>query len=254
MASILVVDDEPDMRDLIQLNLELDGHRVTTASDGVEAMDALRHEIPDLVLLDLAMPELDGWGVLSAMKSRDDDVSRTPVLMLTAHDSVDNRIRGGIEGALRCLPKPFQLAQLRQAVGDALAGGPEPAQRRRAQAAALEQLARRERTGGGADDEAVHRVRPHLTRLEHRRSDAPPEGAELGAAPRSLDRLTDKQRAILHQLARSSSVSAAAADLGMSRSNIYASLRRIGRKLDVATVPDLVALVREGGLLDDRHP
>jgi DNA-binding response OmpR family regulator/DNA-binding CsgD family transcriptional regulator len=254
VATILVVDDEPDIRELIRLNLEFEGHRVTAAADGSEALRMLGREVPDLVLLDLAMPELDGWAVLAAMKGRDDDVSRTPVLMLTAHDSVDNRIRGGIEGALRCLPKPFRLDQLRQAVDDALGGGPEPAQRRRAQAAALEELARQERGGDVADAGAPPRVRPHLTRLEHRRAEPPTASGGPSDARRAVGQLTDKQRAMLRQLATSSSVSAAADELGVSRSNIYASLRRVARKLNVASVPEVVMLVRDGDLLDDPAP
>src|SRR3954453_4132409 len=146
MATILVVDDEPDIREIVQLNLELDGHRVLTAGNGNEALALLGDELPDVMLLDLNMPELDGWAVLQRIKEAGDaDVSRIPVLMLTAYDTADNRVRGGIEGAIRYLTKPFSPDALRDEIHDALEGEPEPVKRLKAQQAALEQLARMEK-------------------------------------------------------------------------------------------------------------
>src|SRR4051794_23439073 len=127
MATILVVDDEPDIREIVQLNLELDGHRVLTAGNGNEALAILGDELPDVMLLDLNMPELDGWPALQRIKEAGAPaVSRIPVLMLTAYDPADNRVRGGIEGAIRYLTKPFSPDLLRQEVHGALDGEPEP--------------------------------------------------------------------------------------------------------------------------------
>ena len=146
MATILVVDDEPDIRTLVQLNLELDGHRVVTAANGAEALELIADEVPDLMLLDLMMPEVDGWTVLETIKAASDlDVNRIPVVMLTANDAADARLRGGIEGAIKYLTKPFSPTVLREEINGALAGDPEPLQRRRSQQAALEQLARIEK-------------------------------------------------------------------------------------------------------------
>ena len=247
VATILVVDDEPDIRQLVQLNLELDGHRVITAGNGKEALEVLEHEVPDVMLLDLNMPEVDGWAVLQAIKEAGDaDVNQIPVLMLTAYDTADNRVRGGIEGAIRYLTKPFSPTALRDEIRDALEGDPEPVKRRRAQRAALEQLARIEK---GTDPLISSPfTRPHLTRLEHRPSPTP-EPKLLVEARDKLDELTDKQRDLLDRLASAPSVSDAATDLGVSRSNVYASLRRISRKLGIASVPDLLTLVRDGTLL-----
>jgi DNA-binding response OmpR family regulator len=239
MATILVVDDEPDIRALVQLNLELDGHRVVTAGNGAEALELIADEVPDVMLLDLMMPEVDGWTVLETIKATADlDVNRIPVLMLTANDAADARVRGGIEGAIRFMTKPFSPAVLRDEVRLALEGDPEPTKRRRAQQAALEQLARIEK-GADAADSIV--PRPHLTRLEHR----PTEPKQVVAARERLSSLTDKQRELLDKLASAASVSDAAADLGVSRSNVYASLRRISRKLGVPSVPELLGLVRD---------
>ena len=247
MATILVVDDEPDIRHLVQLNLELDGHRVLTAGNGHEALAVLENEIPDVMLLDLNMPELDGWAVLQRIKDAGDtDVSRIPVLMLTAYDTADNRVRGGIEGAIRYLTKPFSPTALRDEIRDALEGEPEPVKRRKAQQAALEQLARMEKGSDPLGGSTA--TRPHITRLEHRPTPTP-EPKQLTDARVKLTELTDKQRDLLDRLATAASVSDAATDLGVSRSNVYASLRRISRKLGVASVPDLLVLVRDGSLL-----
>ena len=245
MATILVVDDEPDIRALVQLNLELDGHRVITAANGAEALELVADEVPDVMLLDLMMPEVDGWTVLETIKAASDlDVNRIPVLMLTANDAADTRVRGGIEGAIRFMAKPFSPANLREAVAAALEGDSEPAKRRKAQQAALEQLARMEK--GGDVPESVA-PRPHLTRLEHRPS-AATEPQQVVAARGRLATLTDKQQELLSRLATASSVSDAATELGVSRSNVYASLRRISRKLGVPSVPELLTLVRDGTL------
>lgn len=248
MATILVVDDEPDIRQLVQLNLELDGHRVLTASNGNEALAVLEDEIPDVMLLDLNMPELDGWSVLQRIKDAGDaDVNQIPVLMLTAYDTADYRVRGGIEGAIRYLTKPFSPNTLREEIREALEGDPEPIKRRRVQQSALEQLARMEK--GAAEPLAgSSATRPHITRLEHRPAPAP-ESKQLLDARGKLDDLTEKQRNLLDRLSTASSVSDAAAEIGVSRSNVYASLRRISRKLGVASVPDLLVLVRDGSLL-----
>jgi len=251
VATILVVDDEPDIRQLVQLNLELDGHKVLTASNGAEALQMLGAELPDVMLLDLNMPELDGWAVLQRIKEAGDtDVSHIPVLMLTAYDTADNRVRGGIEGAIRYLTKPFSPTALRDEIRDAIAGDPEPVKRRRAQQAALEQLARMEKGADPSGAGTPFQTRPHLTRLEHRPTPTP-EPKQLTDARDKLVELTDKQRDLLERLSKAASVSDAATDLGVSRSNVYASLRRISRKLGIASVPDLLVLVRDGSLLGD---
>jgi DNA-binding CsgD family transcriptional regulator len=116
----------------------------------------------------------------------------------------------------------------------------KPTKRRRAQQAALEQLARLEK-GSEITESAA---RPHLTRLEHKPV-AATEPKQVVAARERLSSLTDKQRELLDKLAEATSVSDAATELGVSRSNVYASLRRISRKLGVPSVPELLRLVRD---------
>ncbi|HSH58660.1 MAG TPA: response regulator, partial [Acidimicrobiales bacterium] len=117
MATILVVDNEPDIRDLVRLTLELDGHAVITASDGAEALELALRRRPDVVVLDLMMPEKNGWQVLAEMKGGEDTaVATTPVILLSARSDELARIRGGIEGAIRYLTKPFSPAEVRAEV------------------------------------------------------------------------------------------------------------------------------------------
>lgn len=249
MATVLVVDDEADIRDLVRINLEMAGHAVVTASDGAEALDAVDVELPDLVILDVMMPDVDGWEVLRRMKAGEPEVAAVPVVMLTARSDDMDRIRGGIEGAVYYLTKPFSLADLRGKVDEVLNGDPEPVQRRRAQRAALEQLARLEKGDAGArDDDAA---RPRMTRLG--RMGEPPRTTRPVAplvAPDKLRSLSEKQRELLDMVERTPTVSEAAEQLDVSRSNVYASLRRIARKLEVRSVSELVHLARAGALVE----
>src|SRR5882762_5447975 len=133
MATILIVDDEPDIRLLTKLNLERDGHRIVTAGNGAEALDAVQEAPPDLILLDVMMPEVDGWAVLDQLKAHlGKPISDIPVILLTALGTPLDRVKGGIEGAVRYLTKPIDLDELREAVIDAL-DSPEGTQRRKAQ-------------------------------------------------------------------------------------------------------------------------
>jgi len=73
MATVLIVDDEPDIVLFVRVNLELSGHDVRTAADGAEALEAIRADPPDVVVLDVMMPKVDGWSVLAQMKADPDD-------------------------------------------------------------------------------------------------------------------------------------------------------------------------------------
>jgi DNA-binding response OmpR family regulator len=246
MATVLAVDDEPDILEIVKVNLELDGHEVVVARSGAEALEMVRRHPPDVVLLDIMMPGLDGWEVLSRLK-RDPDLKATtvPVLMLTARTGHDDRVRGGIEGAISYLTKPFLPNELCAEVNRALTGEPEPVRRKHVQQEALAELARMEKGSPAASDD---RVRPHLTRLE-RAPEPRAEPPHMRAVRERIGTLSPKQRELLDVLHATASVSQAASDLRVSRSNVYASLRRISRKLETRSVRELLALVREGDLL-----
>ncbi len=105
---ILVVDDEERMVRFIRLNLEHDGFLVSEAFNGKQALQQLREESPDLVLLDVMMPGLDGFEVLQMIR----EVSKIPVLMLTAKGEEDDRVRGLELGADDYITKPFSPREL----------------------------------------------------------------------------------------------------------------------------------------------
>lgn len=256
MPLVLVVDDEEDIRNLIRENLEAAGYTVITAENGTRALEAIEQHTPDAIFLDLVMPEADGFAVLESLKQASrTDLSTIPVFMVTGMDRIEHRIRGGIEGALRYITKPFGPRALVEALAEVLEPGapPEPLLRRRVQAESLEALARYERTGG--EDEDVERAREEprvrLTRLEHAPNTVPPS-PRLRQARDRLGDLTEKQRGLLEALADGAPVTAVAAERSMSRSNVYASLRRIGRKLQIDSTNELLALLRQGALLDPR--
>jgi len=246
MATVLVVDDEPDILEIVKVNLELEGHTVVPARSGTEALDLVRRQVPDLVLLDIMMPGVDGWDVLARLKGDPDLKAATvPVIMLTARTAADDRVRGGIEGAIRYLTKPFLPSDLCAEVDRVLEGEPEPVRRKQVQQESLAELARMEK---GATEAGFEPARPHLTRLE--RTPGPQaEPPHMRLARDRIGSLSPKQRELLEVLHASASVSQAANDLGVSRSNVYASLRRISRKLGTRSVGELLALVREGDLL-----
>jgi DNA-binding response OmpR family regulator len=142
MATILVVEDDADITDVITLLLEGDGHEVLHAASGAEALAKLRDRRPDVVLLDVMLPGMDGWSVLERIKSDlDEQVSSIPVLMVTARTGIEDRLRGTIGGALFFISKPFDPTALKSVVRDVLSGDDEPQRRHTAQMLAFEELA-----------------------------------------------------------------------------------------------------------------
>ncbi len=105
---ILVVDDEPRMINFIRMNLELEGHQVIEAHNGLEALEAVRTKLPDIVLLDVMMPELDGFETLRMLR----EFSTIPVIMLTAKGEENDRVYGLELGADDYIPKPFGPREL----------------------------------------------------------------------------------------------------------------------------------------------
>jgi DNA-binding response OmpR family regulator len=105
---ILVVDDEERMVRFIRLNLEHDGFQVIEAFNGTQAIDKVRSSLPDLILLDVMMPDVDGFEVLRIIR----EVSSVPVIMLTAKGEEDDRVRGLELGADDYVTKPFSPREL----------------------------------------------------------------------------------------------------------------------------------------------
>lgn len=106
---ILVVDDDQAVRDSLRRSLTFNGYTVDMATDGEEALAKIASDRPDLAILDVMMPKMDGLDVCRALRSEGDDL---PVLMLTARNSVSERVFGLDAGADDYLPKPFALEEL----------------------------------------------------------------------------------------------------------------------------------------------
>ena len=106
--SVLIVEDDKNIQELLQLYLEKEGYAVTLASDGGQGLTKFRAIKPDLVLLDVMMPVMDGWAVCRAIRSE----SSTPVIMLTAKSEVDDKVTGLKAGADDYVTKPFEMKEL----------------------------------------------------------------------------------------------------------------------------------------------
>lgn len=123
-AKILAVDDEPELTALVSYHLSRLGHHVTTAANGWEAIDKIQHERPDLILLDLMLPDLDGFGVCEILR-RDPRTATIPIIIISAWASLDSRHLGLELGALDYITKPFSPQELVKRVNrfiDARAG------------------------------------------------------------------------------------------------------------------------------------
>jgi DNA-binding response OmpR family regulator len=110
--TVLVADDEPRLVDVVRLNLEIEGYRVIAVSNGLEALERLKSDLPDLVVLDVMMPEMDGFETLRRIR----EVSSVPVLMLTVRSEESDRIRGLEIGADDYLTKPFSPRELQSRI------------------------------------------------------------------------------------------------------------------------------------------
>ena len=253
MATVMVVDDEADLRDALRINLTLEGHRVIEAADGAEALRMMADQPPDVVVLDVTMPVMDGWEFLATVKAGPAEQAAIPVVILSGRVAEMDRLRGSIEGAIRYIGKPFSLSELCQAVTQAGQGEPEPVKRRRVQQEALARLARLERgerADAGAERSGPRAARPRLTRLE-----LPPLPRRVARRLRSAPRgdhglgLSSRQSELLHAVAGTPTVKEAAERLGVSRSYVYASLRRIAHQLGVRSGPELSGLARRGAVV-----
>ena len=106
---ILLIEDEPAIAAVVQKGLEKAQYQVTTAPDGVAGLEMATQELYSLIILDLMLPRLDGWGVCRELRERGNSI---PILMLTARDAVEDRVIGLNLGADDYLPKPFAFAEL----------------------------------------------------------------------------------------------------------------------------------------------
>ena len=131
MTTVLVIDDEAPIRLLCRVNLEAEGMPVIEAGDGPSGLEAARDGSPDVILLDVMMPGLDGWGVAEALLE-DDRTADIPIIFLTARAEFRDRARGLDIGGVDYITKPFNPVDLAPLVR----GAARPARARRARRAA----------------------------------------------------------------------------------------------------------------------
>ena len=182
MRTILLVDDNEDNRTVYRTLLEHAGYRVLESADGTSALECVQTELPELVVMDLAMPGLDGWEVTRILKS-DPSTSDIPVLALTARAMPDNVARAQKAGFERCLMMPIDpsqvLEEVKRVLGDAQPSGSSPAG---------EPTGRRSRQGAAADEESsAPRDEPPFHAMgEQSTAPSPPVSLGAHAAPVSL--------------------------------------------------------------------
>ena len=112
MSEILIIDDDTAILELIKVNLELLGHEAITASDGVRGFALARQELPDLIILDVMMPDVDGFTVASRIRNNP-STKDIPILMLTALSMIQDKTKGFDAGVDDYLVKPFELEELK---------------------------------------------------------------------------------------------------------------------------------------------
>ena len=106
--SVLIVEDDKNIRELLQMYLEKEGYAVTVAGDGGQGLTKFRTIKPDLVLLDVMMPVMDGWAVCRNIRAE----SQTPIIMLTAKGELDDKVAGLKSGADDYITKPFEMREV----------------------------------------------------------------------------------------------------------------------------------------------
>lgn len=123
---ILVIDDEPSIREILAIQLSRMGYEVAIAADGEEGLEAYKKEKPDLILLDLMMPRLDGLSVCASIRTLEKQSGgRVPILFLTARDTRHDKTSAALSGGDDFVAKPVSMQELRERV-DAVIGKARP--------------------------------------------------------------------------------------------------------------------------------
>lgn len=112
MNKILVIDDDESINQLVQINLELAGYKVFCANDGISGFAMAKQETPDLIILDVMMPDVDGYTVAKRIRENN-EIKETPIIMLTALGMLDNKVKGFDIGVDDYLVKPFEIEELK---------------------------------------------------------------------------------------------------------------------------------------------
>ncbi len=129
---VLVADDEPALRKLLKTNMELEGYETLEASNGAEVLECVERDNPDIILLDIMMPVMDGWEVMTALAANPEYEQK--VILVSAKASDDAQLQGWELGADEYITKPFDLDSLLQRVRDVAARTEAESEKRRAEA------------------------------------------------------------------------------------------------------------------------
>ena len=115
MNKILVIDDDESVNELVKINLELAGYEVFSATDGIKGFAMAKQEKPDLIVLDVMMPDVDGYTVAKRIREND-EIKDTPIIMLTALGMLQDKAKGFDIGVDDYLVKPFEIEELKMRV------------------------------------------------------------------------------------------------------------------------------------------
>jgi DNA-binding response OmpR family regulator len=130
MSRILIVDDDPMVTRLVRINLELENFEVVEVWDGKSALEAIKNDRPDLVLLDIMMPQIDGWEILKRLRA-DPSMRDLPIVLLTAKVQEEDIARGWNMGADGYILKPFNPVNLAESLREILSASTEERETRR---------------------------------------------------------------------------------------------------------------------------
>ena len=119
MAKVLIADDSDMMRKIAKMSIEKGGHQALEASNGTEAVEIAKNEMPDVILLDAEMPEMDGWEACKAIKTNT-PTSKIPILMCTGHDLSDEEDELKKVGAKGFITKPYNVAKMVEVINKVL--------------------------------------------------------------------------------------------------------------------------------------
>ena len=129
---VLVADDEPALRKLLKTNMELEGYETLEASNGAEVLECVERDNPDIILLDIMMPVMDGWEVMTALAANPEYEQK--VILVSAKASDDAQLQGWELGADEYITKPFDLDSLLERVREVAARSEAESEKRRAEA------------------------------------------------------------------------------------------------------------------------
>ncbi|HEX2057748.1 MAG TPA: response regulator [Actinomycetota bacterium] len=129
---VLVADDEPALRKLLKTNMELEGYETLEASNGAEVLECVERDNPDIILLDIMMPVMDGWEVMTALAANPEYEQK--VILVSAKASDDAQLQGWELGADEYITKPFDLDSLLERVREVAARSEVESEKRRAEA------------------------------------------------------------------------------------------------------------------------